>query len=51
VDKRDSSKRPGQGIVTLEHRMYNQHDEMVAKAVRPAMMFKSPPGGGGGSKL
>ena len=41
VDKRNSKSRPGQGIVTLEHRGYNQHGKLVAKAVRQAMMFDS----------
>ena len=39
VDKRNSKSRPGQGIVTFEHRGYNQHGKLVAKAVRQAMMF------------
>ncbi|GGC31824.1 MaoC family dehydratase [Brevibacterium sediminis] len=41
LDKRDSKSRPGQGIVTFEHRGYNQHGKLVAKAVRQAMMFDS----------
>jgi acyl dehydratase len=41
VDKRNSKSRPGQGIVTLEHRGYNQNGKLVAKAVRQAMMFDS----------
>lgn len=41
LDKRNSKSRPGQGIVTLEHRGYNQNGTLVAKAVRQAMMFDS----------
>lgn len=41
LDKRNSKSRPGQGIVTLEHRGYNQHGTLVAKAVRQTMMFDS----------
>ena len=36
-----SKSRPGQGIVTFEHRGYNQDGKLVAKAVRQAMMFDS----------
>ena len=41
LDKRNSKSRPGQGIVTFEHRGYNQDGRLVAKAVRQAMMFDS----------
>ena len=41
VDKRNSKSRLGQGIVTFEHRGYNQDGKLVAKAVRQAMMFDS----------
>ncbi|GAA1871365.1 MaoC family dehydratase [Brevibacterium marinum] len=41
LDKRNSKSRPGQGIVTLEHRGYNQDGALVAKAVRQTMMFDS----------
>lgn len=39
---RPSSSRPGQGIVTFEHRGFNQHGELTAKAVRGALMLVSP---------
>ena len=39
-----SSSRPTQGIVTLQHRGYNQHDDLVASAVRTALMRKRPEG-------
>src|SRR5699024_12211587 len=41
LDKRNSKSRPGQGIVTLEHRGYTQHGTLVAKAVRQTLMFAS----------
>lgn len=41
LDKRNSKSRPGKGIVTFEHRGYNQDGKLVAKAVRQAMMFDS----------
>ncbi|MEV0326846.1 MaoC family dehydratase [Micromonospora echinospora] len=36
--KRPSASRPGQGIVTLEHRGLNQHGVLVCKAVRSALV-------------
>jgi acyl dehydratase len=38
----ESKSRPGQGIVTFEHRGYNQHDTLVCRAVRQALMLKAP---------
>ena len=40
---RPSSSRPGQGVVTFEHRGYNQADEAVCRAVRTALMLERPP--------
>lgn len=40
---RPSRSRPGQGIVTFEHRAYNQHDTLVCRAVRQALMLMRPP--------
>ena len=37
--KRPSSSRPGQGIVTLEHRGLNQDGVLVARAVRSVLMW------------
>lgn len=37
--KRLSSSRPGQGIVTLEHTARNQHDTVVATAVRATLVL------------
>lgn len=39
---RPSSSRPGQGIVTLEHRAFNQRDELVARCRRTALMKGRP---------
>lgn len=42
VAARESSSRPQQGVVTFEHRAYNQHDQLVCRAVRKALMHKRP---------
>jgi len=39
VEKRLSASRPGQGVVTLEHRGLNQHGVLVARAVRTALFW------------
>jgi acyl dehydratase len=39
---RRSGSRPTQGIVTFEHRGYNQRDELVARCVRSALMKSRP---------
>jgi acyl dehydratase len=39
---RESSSRPTQGIVTFEHRAFNQHDDLVARCRRAALMHKRP---------
>ena len=39
---RGSKSRPNQGIVTFEHRAYNQDDTLVCKAVRDALMLRRP---------
>lgn len=39
---RDSKSRPQQGIVTFEHRGYNQRNELVAICKRTALMLRSP---------
>ncbi|WP_322753730.1 MaoC family dehydratase [Frankia sp. Cas3] len=44
VDKRRSRSRPGQGVVTFEHTAHNQDGEVVAVAVRSALMLCSDPG-------
>ncbi len=42
VASRESKSRPQQGIVTFEHRAYNQKGELVCRAVRDALMHKRP---------
>lgn len=42
VAARASSSRPGQGIVTFEHRALNQRDELVARCRRSALMHRRP---------
>lgn len=39
VEKRLSASRPGQGVVTLEHRGVNQDGVLVARAVRTALFW------------
>lgn len=45
--KRLSASRPGQGIVEFEHTAVNQHDEVVAVAVRSTLMRCRPEADGG----
>ena len=42
ADARESVSRPAQGVVTFEHRGYNQHDTLVCRAVRQALMHMRP---------
>jgi citrate lyase subunit beta/citryl-CoA lyase len=42
VDKRPSSSRQGQGIVTMRHTGRNQHGDVVATATRVALMWFAP---------
>jgi len=39
---RPSKSRPGQGVVTFEHRGYNQGDVLVCRARRNALMLGRP---------
>lgn len=39
---RESKSRPTQGVVTFEHRGFNQHDVLTCRAVRQALMLKAP---------
>ena len=41
---RESKSRPEAGVVTLVHRAYNQHDELVGSCRRVALMKKRPAG-------
>ena len=42
---RPSKSRPEQGIVTFEHRAHNQHDVLVCRATRNALMLRQPAAG------
>ena len=42
VASRASKSRPDQGIVTFEHRGFNQRDELVCRARRTALMHRRP---------
>lgn len=39
---RESRSKQDRGIVEFEHRAFNQHDVLVARCVRQAMMKKKP---------
>lgn len=38
--RRDSKSRPNAGIVTFEHQVFNQDDELVCTVVRVALILK-----------
>jgi acyl dehydratase len=42
VGLRESKSRPTQGIVTFDHRGFNQRDEVIATCRRVALMLKRP---------
>ena len=42
ISKRESKSRPMQGIVIFEHRGLNQHEEIVMRCQRVALMHKRP---------
>lgn len=42
LSARASSSRPGEGIVTFEHRAFNQRGELVARCRRAALMRMKP---------
>jgi len=42
VAKRLSRSRPANGIVTFEHRGFNQHDVLVASSRRNVLMLRKP---------
>ena len=42
VDLRESKSRPTQGIVTFEHKGYNQRDEEICVCRRAALMLRRP---------
>ena len=47
VATRPSRSRPDTGIVTFEHRAFNQDDTLVCEAVRQALMRRQPEDGSG----
>ena len=42
LELRESKSRPTAGIVTFQHRAYNQHDELVASCKRSGLQHKRP---------
>lgn len=42
ISKRESQSRPGQGIVVLHHRGYNQKGDLICTVKRPALMLMGP---------
>jgi acyl dehydratase len=42
VAVRESKSRPNAGIVTWEHRSFNQRNELVCKCSRSALLLKKP---------
>ena len=42
LEIRESKSRPTQGIVTFEHRGFNQRDDLVCRAIRNALMHRRP---------
>ena len=42
LEARESKSRPNAGIVTWEHRSFNQRGEMVCKCTRSALLLKKP---------
>jgi acyl dehydratase len=42
LELRESRSRPDNGIVTFEHRAFNQHDKLVGICKRTALMLRKP---------
>lgn len=42
ISRRESNSRPNAGIVVFEHRGFNQHNVLVARIRRTALMLKQP---------
>ena len=42
LEVRESKSRPNAGIVTWEHRSFNQRGELVCKCIRSALLLKKP---------
>lgn len=43
LELRESKSRPNAGIVTFQHRAYNQRNELVAHCKRSGLQLKRPP--------
>ncbi len=43
ADKRDSNSRPEAGIITFEHRVFNQRGDLVCTVLRIALLQRSLP--------
>jgi acyl dehydratase len=41
VDKRESRSRADAGIVTFDHRVFNQREELVCSIIRVALLQRS----------
>jgi acyl dehydratase len=39
---RESRSRPGAGVVSFEHRMFNQRDELVCQCLRSTLIRRKP---------
>ncbi|HZZ49686.1 MAG TPA: MaoC family dehydratase [Pseudonocardia sp.] len=46
VESRESRSRPDAGIVVIEHRAYNQRDQLVCQCRRTGLMHRRPEGVG-----
>lgn len=46
IEARESKSRPNQGLVTCEHRTYNQRGELVAQCKRTMLFHKKPAANG-----
>jgi len=44
IAARASRSRPHNGLLTLEHRGFNQRDELIASCRRTVLMLRRPPG-------
>jgi len=42
IEVRESKSRPNAGIVTWEHKSFNQRGELVCKCTRSALLLKKP---------
>jgi acyl dehydratase len=42
LEVRESKSRPNAGVVTWEHRSFNQRGELVCKCTRSALLLKKP---------